>query len=258
MADIDQLIKLIDDAVVNFVDGIPVAQKQLYNELIVLIKELEIDNGKLRNTVSNIKLLGRLKTKINEVIVNDKYKKQVAQYLDQFNAVTTWQNSYFTSLVKKYSPPKLLEAIKLGINPIVGSIKRRYCNKINNDGMIKRIKTLYPYYYIEYNKNRAQQFLKEHYGWEYYGGHHFENILTRFTMSYWLYEKFGIDKRKITLSAQVMSGEISREKAIAEINSLPYNRDEKDEPYKDNEMVKEKGKTYGSKNIQKGWQYFEF
>lgn len=96
-------------------------------------------------------------------------------------------------------------------------------------GMIKRIKTLYPYYYIEYNKNRAQQFLEEHYGWEYYGGHHFENILTRFTMSYWLYEKFGIDKRKITLSAQVMSGEISREKAISEINSLPYDPDEKDE-----------------------------
>lgn len=112
MADIDKLIKLIDDAVVNFVDGIPVAQKQLYNELIVLIKELEIDNGKLRNTVSNIKLLGRLKTKINEVIVNDKYKKQVAQYLNQFNAVTTWQNNYFSSLVKKYSPPKVLEAIK--------------------------------------------------------------------------------------------------------------------------------------------------
>ena len=96
-------------------------------------------------------------------------------------------------------------------------------------GMIKRIKTLYPYYYIEYNKNRAQQFLKEHYGWEYYGGHHFENIFTRFTMSYWLYEKFGIDKRKITLSAQVMSGEISREKAISEINSLPYDPNEKDE-----------------------------
>ncbi|HOV83193.1 MAG TPA: N-acetyl sugar amidotransferase [Paludibacteraceae bacterium] len=96
-------------------------------------------------------------------------------------------------------------------------------------GFIKKINNLYPYYYIDYNKNKAQQFLKEHYGWEYYGGHHFENIFTRFAMSYWLYEKFGIDKRKITLSAQVMSGEISREKAIAEINSLPYNPDEKDE-----------------------------
>ncbi|HQG68049.1 MAG TPA: N-acetyl sugar amidotransferase [Paludibacteraceae bacterium] len=95
--------------------------------------------------------------------------------------------------------------------------------------VIKRIKTLYPYYYIEYNKNKAQKFLSEQYGWEYYGGHDFENIFTRFCMSYWLYEKFGIDKRKITLSAQVMSGEINREEALSEINNLPYEPTEKEE-----------------------------
>jgi len=112
MADIDKLIKLIDDAVVNFVDGIPGAQQALYKELLLVLKDLEIENGKLLNTVHNIKGLGRLKTKINEVIVNDKYKKQVAQYLEQFNAVTAWQNNYFSSAVKNYSPPKVLEAIK--------------------------------------------------------------------------------------------------------------------------------------------------
>lgn len=95
--------------------------------------------------------------------------------------------------------------------------------------LIKRINSLYPFYYIDYNKNEAQQFLKEKYGWEYYGGHHFENLFTKFTMSYWLYEKFGIDKRKITLSAQVMSGEISREFALEEINKLPYDAEKKDE-----------------------------
>lgn len=86
----------------------------------------------------------------------------------------------------------------------------------------KGIKSLYPFYYIDYNKNQAQQFLKENYNWEYYGGHHFENIFTKFVMSYWLYEKFGIDKRKITLSAQVMSNEITRNFALQEINKIPY------------------------------------
>lgn len=94
---------------------------------------------------------------------------------------------------------------------------------------IKGIKSLYPFYYIDYNKNKAQQFLKDNYGWQYYGGHHFENIFTKFTMSYWLYEKFGIDKRKITMSAQIMSGEISREYALEEINKLPYDIENKDE-----------------------------
>jgi uncharacterized protein (DUF2132 family) len=87
---------------------------------------------------------------------------------------------------------------------------------------MRKIKSIYPFYFLDYNKNEAQEFLISKYNWEYYGGHHFENIFTRFVMSYWLYEKFGIDKRKITLSAQVLSGEISRESALKTINELPY------------------------------------
>ncbi|MBN1213868.1 MAG: N-acetyl sugar amidotransferase [Candidatus Lokiarchaeota archaeon] len=89
-------------------------------------------------------------------------------------------------------------------------------------GFIKKIKSIYPFYYLDYNKNKAQKFLSEKYGWEYYGGHHYENIFTKFSISYWLYEKFGIDKRKITLSAQVLSNEISRDFALNEIKKVPH------------------------------------
>jgi len=87
---------------------------------------------------------------------------------------------------------------------------------------IKRIKSIYPFYYIDYDKQSAQKLLTEKYDWEYYGGHHHENIFTKFTMSYWLYEKFGIDKRIITLSAQVLNKVITREEALIEISNLPY------------------------------------
>jgi len=93
-------------------------------------------------------------------------------------------------------------------------------------GFIRGIKSVYPFYYLDYNKNEAQIFLKNRYNWEYYGGHHFENVFTRFAISYWLNEKFDIDKRKITLSAQVLSGEISRECALEMINKPPYDKDE--------------------------------
>ena len=91
---------------------------------------------------------------------------------------------------------------------------------------VKGIKIVKPYFYIPYTKNIAKQFLKEKFNWEDYGGHHYENIYTKFIISYWLYQKFGIDKRKITLSAQVLSGEISRTQAINEINKIPYKMDE--------------------------------
>jgi N-acetyl sugar amidotransferase len=93
--------------------------------------------------------------------------------------------------------------------------------------LVKGIKSIYPYYYLDYQKKTAQRFLKENFNWEYYGGHHFENLFTRFAISYWSYEKFGIDKRIITLSAQVMSGEIKRDEALNMLSSKPYSDSEK-------------------------------
>lgn len=92
--------------------------------------------------------------------------------------------------------------------------------------LVKGIKSIYPFYYIDYSKKYAQSFLKDEFGWEYYGGHHFENHFTRFVISFWLYEKFGIDKRKITLSAQIINGEITREEALALLAIKPYDENE--------------------------------
>lgn len=92
-------------------------------------------------------------------------------------------------------------------------------------GFIKGIKSIYPYYYLDYQKKSAQEILKNEYNWEYYGGHHYENIFTKFVMSYWLPVKFNIDKRKISLSAQILSKAIGRDAAIDELKILPYNKD---------------------------------
>lgn len=95
-------------------------------------------------------------------------------------------------------------------------------------GFYKSIKSIYPYYFMEYNKAQAQQFLERTYNWEYYGGHHHENVFTKFVISYWIFEKFGIDKRKISLSSQILSGQINRQEAIELLNEPPYKIDQKD------------------------------
>ncbi len=81
-------------------------------------------------------------------------------------------------------------------------------------GFFLKIKMYRPYYYLDYRKKDAQEFLTKNFDWEYYGGHHHENLFTKFTIAYWLPQKFGIDKRIITLSAQILSGEISREATL--------------------------------------------
>jgi len=87
---------------------------------------------------------------------------------------------------------------------------------------LKGIKYVKPFFYLDYSKKDAKKLLTQEYGWEDYGGHHYENLFTKFIISYWLFEKFGIDKRKITFSAQVLSGEMTREEALSELARVPY------------------------------------
>jgi hypothetical protein len=107
--------------------------------------------------------------------------------------------------------------------PIMGPFEILY------NTFISKIKIIRPFYYLEYQKKSAQKFLIENYGWEYYGGHHHENIFTKFVMSYWLKNKFNIDKRIITLSAQILSGEITREEGLKIISQPAYNSNEIDQ-----------------------------
>lgn len=99
--------------------------------------------------------------------------------------------------------------------------------KIVYSGFVRGIKDVRPYYYLDYSKSEARDFLEKSYGWKYYGGHHHENIFTKFVMAYWLPEKFKIDKRIVNLSAQVVSGYMSREKALSELSEPPLEQAQK-------------------------------
>jgi N-acetyl sugar amidotransferase len=90
---------------------------------------------------------------------------------------------------------------------------------------IKGIKEIRLMEHMHYNKNSVDTELAEYLDWQYYGGHHHENLYTKFFQSYYLPEKFNIDKRKTELSALVRSGQISREEALKIIETNPYKID---------------------------------
>ena len=72
-----------------------------------------------------------------------------------------------------------------------------------------------PLNYIDYNRERAFRELKEFCGFEYYGRKHLENKFTAFLQLRWLPEKFGVDKRLSHLSSMIVSGQMTREDALA-------------------------------------------
>jgi len=80
--------------------------------------------------------------------------------------------------------------------------------------LIKNVKFVPMLAYLNYDKAEAGELLKKELDWNSYGGHHFESVYTRFVITNILGKKFGIDKRKVSLSAAVRSGYISREEAL--------------------------------------------
>ena len=105
------------------------------------------------------------------------------------------------------------------------------------DSMLLGIHSPRPLNYIDYNRDRAFQELKEFCGFEYYGRKHLENILTAFVQLYWFPKKFGVDKRTSHLSSMIVSGQMTREEALREFAEPIYDEKQMDEYI---EFIKEK------------------
>jgi N-acetyl sugar amidotransferase len=85
------------------------------------------------------------------------------------------------------------------------------------------IKIHQPLNYIHYNKNEAMKTLSQKFGWENYGGKHYESNYTKFFDAYWKNYKFNHDPRKGQLSSLISTNQISREEALTELSKSTYN-----------------------------------
>ena len=78
---------------------------------------------------------------------------------------------------------------------------------------------------MPYIKTEARQLLIDRFGWQPYPQKHFESRFTQFYESYWLYERFGYDVRKVQFSSLIVTGQMTRDEALAELLKLPYDPD---------------------------------
>ena len=83
---------------------------------------------------------------------------------------------------------------------------------------VRKILTVHrPLNYLNYDKERARDELTRQYGWCDYGGKHSESRFTKFYQEIYLPRKFNFDKRKLHLSSLIVSGQMSRSDALAEL-----------------------------------------
>jgi len=91
--------------------------------------------------------------------------------------------------------------------PVCGLLKLNFYKWICN------IKTTYLLDYVNYNRNEAIKTLQDRFGYVPYGEKHCESTFTWWFQSYYLFTKFGIDKRKAHLSSEINSGQMTRSEA---------------------------------------------
>lgn len=87
---------------------------------------------------------------------------------------------------------------------------------------VRGVQVVKPLDWLPYTKELARTTLSELYGWKPYPQKHFESRFTRFYEGYWLPERFGYDTRRVQFSSLILTGQMKREDALAELSRPAY------------------------------------
>lgn len=86
---------------------------------------------------------------------------------------------------------------------------------------IKKIRIVYLLDYYDYNRDKAIEVLAEKFGYLYPGEKHEESVWTKWFQNFYLFEKWGIDKRKAHYSSLINSGQMTRNEALEKLQACP-------------------------------------
>jgi N-acetyl sugar amidotransferase len=84
---------------------------------------------------------------------------------------------------------------------------------------IRGIEVVKPLDYVPYKKEEAIKLLTARFGWQRYAQKHFESRFTKFYEGYWLPQKFGFDTRKVQFSSLILTGQMTRDDALARLSA---------------------------------------
>ncbi|MEY3663865.1 MAG: hypothetical protein RLZZ153_47 [Pseudomonadota bacterium] len=87
---------------------------------------------------------------------------------------------------------------------------------------VRRMRTFRPLNFMPYEKKQAINELRDTIGWRDYGRKHGESLFTKVFQNDYLVRKYGYDKRRPHLSSLVVSGQMSRDEALADLLSPIY------------------------------------
>ena len=127
----------------------------------------------------------------------------------------TGDGTYIKDVVKKYCK------IPIKKYTYTSGFKHKFINPY-----LRGIKTVKPLNLVEFTKKSMIETLQNEYGYVPYGQKHFEDLITKFLEGWWQPTRFGHDIRRAQLSSLVVTGQMSREEALRQLENPPLTEEE--------------------------------
>lgn len=204
-----------DSNIMNLVEMLKVP---LYRYIIDLQKFKELQGAFMRGGVKNLEAITDhiLFAATYEMAVKNSIKWVISGGNVNSESVMpiSWGEDprdlyWITSIYKKMTGKKLK-----GL-PTLSLWKEQYYR------LIKQIKFFQILNYVNYNREEAIKLLQEKYHYEPYGEKHCENVFTWWYQNFYLFTKWGIDKRKAHYSSLINSGQLDRKIAMQLLTRSP-------------------------------------
>jgi len=109
---IQELIDTIDESIKQWDNAIPGMEKDFFANVMRLVKKLELSGDDIKKTVSNLRLMNRIKGELDSALYTKRYLKEVESFIKYFDQVEKIQSEYFTESFDKFSKPNIWNEIK--------------------------------------------------------------------------------------------------------------------------------------------------
>lgn len=105
--------EIIREADTRFALGMSRVQNTLYDELLIIIKSLEVDpEGYILQNSNNRKILAEAEAKISEVFASTTYQHAVSRYVFTIPAIDQLNQQYFTTIPKFKENKQFLKSLQ--------------------------------------------------------------------------------------------------------------------------------------------------
>lgn len=148
------------------------------------------------------------KYKIKHIITGSNFSTECCREPEEWGGYLGIDKTLFGDIWAKYGDGRANEDFPL-VDILV--YKLWYQNVLG-------MKVHHPLNLVPYVKKEAEDELERRFGWQRFQHKHHESRFTRFYEDYWLPRRFGYEKRRAHFSSLIMTGQMTRDKALDRIS----------------------------------------